>query len=95
MCAGIGIGYSSLASAVEIGLLLHPPSDSLEAMASTDLPQSQTQIQTQAEVQSLVEGRSNEMNAAALSVLVASVVAKEALFRKTLACGQAANSAVM
>jgi divalent metal cation (Fe/Co/Zn/Cd) transporter len=82
--AGIGIGYSSLASAVEIGLLLHPPTEALEALLPSSPPSTSLTL----------EGRSNEMNLAALSVLAASIVAKELLFRKTLECGQAANSAV-
>jgi divalent metal cation (Fe/Co/Zn/Cd) transporter len=43
---------------------------------------------------SALEGRTLEMNAVALSVLTSSIVLKEYLFRKTLKCGQEANSAV-
>ena len=45
--------------------------------------------------QSVIDGRSNEMHAAALAVLVASIASKEVLFRKTLECGQATNSSVI
>ena len=74
--SGIGIGYSSMGTAIDISLMIHPD--------STIVPS-----------QSVIDGRSNEMHAVALAVLVASIASKEVLFRKTLECGQATNSSVI
>ena len=102
MCEGIGIGYTSLASAVEVSLLLHPPPvEALEALATLELPLSvpapaplSPPLSSSSSSLLLEGGRTTEMTAGALCVLAASIAAKEALFRKTLACGQVANSAV-
>lgn len=83
MASGFGIGYSSLSDAVEVGLLLQP---SLALDLPLDLPAAET---------TATGGRSLEMNAAALAVLATSITLKEYLFRKTLRCGQAANSSVV
>lgn len=93
MASGIGIGYSSLSSAIEIGLLLAPlpggGSGLSEAVLPLVAPTPPSLLPP-----ALLEARSTEATGAALAVMGVSVLAKEALFRKTLKAGQAANSKV-